>query len=435
MQPLGKAIRNNWEVATFQLLKRDLKLMALMLSLRWNCPPSPWRPNGTNILLGSCRTGATQTSHNCNPSAFHWWMLNLWIFGAALIPEALQILEATHPIFQAQIMKPFMGEKHPHLSCGNRHAIRCSKKDRPVHTVRVWQFGTSISAALQYFVSSWCMGYMVGVLPIVPQRCHLLGVWRTLPWLHCCHGKGLYGRSLGPKRKQRWPKATAMFWMKDSQIPMCYQDADMPLAKCSSKQVPNGDISSASLMLLLLPCCHFFLFHFACMATNQSWGPFTRPGAALLQGLCTALMLELAKTAKREVCRKCGGEHKPLPQAIATPSPSFQVFPLLATFLKQLPFSKALAICCQPFARHYMLPFSLLRLWKPFSQPKLLSSSSSLEASMLTLLPCFTSFCKLSKDACTDLAWALSLEPTAAFWDVILQWLQQCGHFDDPFGS
>ena len=152
-----------------------------------------------------------------------------------------------------------------------------------------------------------------------------------------------------------------VFWMKDSQIPMCYQDADMPLAKCSSKQVPNGDISSASLILLLLPCCHFFLFHFACMATNQSWGPFTRPGAALLQGLCTALMLELAKTAKREVCRKCGGEHKPLPQATATPSPSFQVFPLLATFLKQLPFSKALAICCQPFARHYMLPFSLFQ--------------------------------------------------------------------------
>ena len=34
MQPLGKAISNNWEVATFQLLKRDLKLMTLMLSFR-----------------------------------------------------------------------------------------------------------------------------------------------------------------------------------------------------------------------------------------------------------------------------------------------------------------------------------------------------------------------------------------------------------------
>lgn len=167
-----------------------------------------------------------------------------------------------------------------------------------------------------------------------------------------------------------------VFWMKDSQIPMCYQDADMPLAKCSSKQVPNGDISSASLMLLLLPCCHFFLFHFACMATNQSWGPFTRPGAALLQGLCTALMLELAKTAKREVCRKCGGEHKPLPQATATPSPSFQVFSTSCHFPQATAlfqgFGHLLPALCKALYASLLI---VSRLWKPFSQPKLLPAA------------------------------------------------------------
>ena len=119
--------------------------------------------------------------------------------------------------------------------------------------------------------------------------------------------------------------------------------------------------------LLLLSCCCCFHAATSFFSILPAWlqikaGALSqRPGAALLQGLCTALMLELAKTAKREVCRKCGGEHKPLPQATATPSPSFQVFQLLATFLKQLPFSKALAICCQPCARHYMLPFSLFQ--------------------------------------------------------------------------
>ena len=119
--------------------------------------------------------------------------------------------------------------------------------------------------------------------------------------------------------------------------------------------------------LLLLSCCCCFHAATSFFSILPAWlqiiaGALSqRPGAALLQGLCTALMLELAKTAKREVCRKCGGGHKPLPQATATPSPSFQVFQLLATFLKQLPFTKALAICCQPFARHYMLPFSFFQ--------------------------------------------------------------------------
>jgi hypothetical protein len=69
-------------------------------------------------------------------------------------------------------MKPFMGKKHPHLSCGNRHAIRSSKKDRALHTVRVWHIYVS---SLAIFCLQ-LVGYMVGVLAIVPQRCHLLDV-------------------------------------------------------------------------------------------------------------------------------------------------------------------------------------------------------------------------------------------------------------------
>ena len=178
-----------------------------------------------------------------------------------------------------------------------------------------------------------------------------------------------------------------VFWMKDSQIPMCYQDADMPLAKCSSKQVPNGDISSASLMLLLLPCCHFFLFHFACMAANQSWGPFTRPGAALLQGLCTALMLELAKTAKREVCRKCGGEHKPLPQALLPlPAPVFKFFHFLPLSSSNCPFPRLWPFAASPLQGTICFPSHCFKALETLFTAKAASSSSSLAAPMLTLL-------------------------------------------------
>ena len=255
-----------------------------------------------------------------------------------------------------------------------------------------------------------------------------------LPW------QGLVWKVPGPKKKAQMAQSNCYmcFGWKIHRYPCATKMLTCHWQSAPANRSPmetNLHKSSASLILLLLPCCHFFLFHFACMATNQSWGPFTRPGAALLQGLCTALMLELAKTAKREVCRKCGGEHKPLPQATATPSPSFQVFPLLATFLKQLPFSKALAICCQPFARHYMLPFSLFQGFEnPFHsqscfQQLFLGSfhvdlTALLHQLLRTIQRCLHRF-----------GMGCVFGATAAFWDVMLQWLQQCDHFDDPFGS
>ena len=89
-------------------------------------------------------------------------MLDPWVFGAVFIPKILQILEATHPIFHAHPMKPFMGEKHPHLSCGNRHAIRSFQKDRALHSVRVWHI---YLCSLAIFCLQ-LVGYMVGILPI-----------------------------------------------------------------------------------------------------------------------------------------------------------------------------------------------------------------------------------------------------------------------------
>ena len=104
-------------------------------------------------------------------------MLELWIFEAVLIPETFQTLEATHTIFEADPMKPFMGEKHPHLSSGNRHAIRRSKANRAFHTVRVWHiYFSSLAVLCLQLVSN-----MVRVLPIIPQRCHLLDNWASLP--------------------------------------------------------------------------------------------------------------------------------------------------------------------------------------------------------------------------------------------------------------
>ena len=123
-----------------------------------------------------------------------------------------------------------------------------------------------MSAALQYFVSSWWATWL-GFWPLFPKD--------AISWMSLQKRFARTSLLPWPELVKKAPgsiKATALCCAckihscqmpKHIQIFMCRQDADMPLAKCSSKQVPRGDISSPS-RVELAPCpSYFFLFHLA----------------------------------------------------------------------------------------------------------------------------------------------------------------------------
>lgn len=80
------------------------------------------------------------------------------------------------------------------------------------------------------------------------------------------------------------------------------------------------------------------------------------------------------------------------------------------------PFPRLWPFAGSPFPRHYGgLPSHCFKVLETLYTTKAASSSSFFAASMLTLLPCFTNFRKLSKDVCTDLAWAVPWGPLLSF--------------------
>ena len=110
MAPFGKASSKSWLEATLRLDSRLLMLITLMLSFRWNWPPSPCKPQGKDLCLCSsanaCKPqrkrllflgfgckGGSDKWHSMLLSLFDNVVLQLWVFWAVFFPELFNILQ------------------------------------------------------------------------------------------------------------------------------------------------------------------------------------------------------------------------------------------------------------------------------------------------------------------------------------------------------
>ena len=148
------------------------------------------------------------------------------------------------------------------------------------------------------------------------------------------------------------------------------------------------------------------------------------PCARLVQGTnawasksCRQGGLQKHKPRPHVVGRRSHG-HKLLPH----PAPTLKLFPLLATFpwlFAKLPFTRLWLFAKLPSTRLWLFTASPISRHPHFFKAletlftaKTASSSWVLAASMLTFLACF---CRQSKAADTDLAWAVSVDPLLPF--------------------
>lgn len=133
-----------------------------------------------------------------------------------------------------------------------------------------------MSLLWQYFLWS-CWATWLGFFPKLPR---LASSWMS--WELCPDFKAATARACsmeGPSALQAHARHMHVYSCDNKKAGVCWQGADMPLAYCSSKQVPRGDICSPSVVAVVLGPSYFFLFHLAMLPfhkASQIPSPFPR---------------------------------------------------------------------------------------------------------------------------------------------------------------
>ena len=232
-----------------------------------------------------------------------------------------------------------------------------------------------------------------------------------LPW------QGLVWKVPGPKKKAQMAQSNCYmcFGWKIHRYPCATK-----MLTCHWQSAPaNRSPMETSLLLLSYCCC----FHAATSFFSILPAWLQIKAGALSQGqvlpFCKACAqhwcLSLQKLQKGRYAENVVGSTSHCHKLLPLPAPVFKFFHFLPLSSSNCPFPRLWPFAASPLQGTICFPSHCFKALETLFTAKAASSSSSLAASMLTLLPCFTSFCELSKDACTDLAWAVSLEPLLPF--------------------